>query len=74
MEAVAATLLTFGIAFLLVSWILLLIDSWREDFAWGLFTVLLPPVSYLYALFRLDKAGNAIALAAAGWLLIWLAL
>jgi len=74
MEAVAATLLTFGIACLLVSWILLLIDSWREDFTWGLCTVLLPPVSYIYALFRLDKAGNAILLAIAGWLLIWLAL
>jgi hypothetical protein len=52
---------------------MLLITSWKEDYAWGLFTVLLPPVSYLFALFQLDKAGQAILLAIAGWVLIFLA-
>ena len=30
MEATSASLLTFGIATLLVSWVLLLIQSWKE--------------------------------------------
>ena len=73
MDAIAASMTTFGVVALLASWVLLLIVSWQEDYAWGLFTLLLPPLSYLYALGRLDKAGQALLLAAAGWILIWLA-
>lgn len=74
MEATTATLMTFGLALLLVSWVLLLIESWREDYAWGLCTLLLPPLSYLYGLFRLDKAGQALLLAVLGWVLLFFAL
>ena len=42
-------------------------------FRWGLCTLFLPPLSYLYGLFRLDKAGQAILVALVGWILIWLA-
>ena len=73
MEAASASLITFGAAALLVSWVLLLIESWKEDYAWGLCTLLLPPLSYLYGLARLDKAGQALLLAVIGWLLIWMA-
>ncbi len=73
MEAASATLLTMGAAILLASWIMLMITSWKEDYAWGLCTLLLPPFSYLYALFRLDKAGQAVMLAVIGWIFIWLA-
>ncbi|MEQ9395623.1 hypothetical protein [Haliea sp.] len=73
MEATSASLLTFGIAALLVSWVLLLIQSWKEDYAWGLCTLILPPFAYLYGLFRLDKAGQAILLALIGVILIWMA-
>ena len=73
MEATSATLLTFGLAALLLSWIVLLITAWKEDYTWGLCTIFLPPLSYLYALARLDKSGGAIALAVLGWLVIWLA-
>lgn len=73
MDAGSATLFVFGLALLLASWVMLLITSWKEDYAWGLFTVLLPPLSYLFALFKLDKAGQAILLAIAGWVLIFLA-
>jgi hypothetical protein len=73
MEATNATLLTFGLALLLLSWIVLMIQAWREDYTWGLCTLLLPPLSYLYALFRLDKAGQAILLAVLGWLLLFFA-
>ncbi len=73
MEATSATLITFGIAALAGSWILLLIVSWKEDLTWGLCTLFLPPLSYLYSLARFDKAGEAIWLAVAGWILILLA-
>ena len=53
LEATNAALMTFGLAALLTSWVLLIIVAWKEDYAWGLCTVLLPPLSYLYALTRL---------------------
>ncbi|MFV8818550.1 hypothetical protein [Haliea sp. E17] len=71
MDAASAALTTFGVAALAVSWILLMIASWKEDYSWGLCTLFLPPLSYLYSLARLDKAGEAILVAIVGWLLIW---
>ena len=44
MEATTATLYTFGAAMLLTSWVLLLITSWKEDYAWGLCSLFLPPL------------------------------
>ena len=73
MDAGSATFLTYGAAILLTSWILLLITAWKEDYAWGLCTLFLPPLSYLYALTRLDKAGEAILVAVVGWVFIFLA-
>ena len=73
MDAGTATLVTYGAAALLVSWVLLLIVSWKEDYTWGLCTLFLPPLSYLYGLFRLDKAGQALLVAAVGWIMIWMA-
>jgi hypothetical protein len=73
MDATSALLMTLGGALLLGSWVLLLIESSREDFAWGLCSLLLPPLSYAYGLFRLDRAGEALGLAGLGWLLIFLA-
>lgn len=74
MEATSATLLTFGLACLLISWVLLLIASWKEDYTWGLCTMFLPPLSYLYGLARLDKAGDSLLVAVIGWVLIWMAI
>lgn len=73
MEATSATLLTFGLATLLASWVMLLIQSWKNDYAWGLCALILPPFAYLYGLFRLDKAGQSILLAAIGLILVWMA-
>jgi len=72
MEANAALLMTLGVAALLSSWVLLLVVSWQEDYAWGLFSLLLPPVGYGYSLWRLDRAGQPLGLAIVGWLLIFL--
>lgn len=74
MDAVSALLITLGAATLLVSWVLLLIASWKEDYAWGLFSTLLPPVGYFYGLFRLEKAGQALLVALVGWVFVFLAL
>ena len=74
MEPISALLITLGVAILAVSWILLLITSAKEDFTWALCTVFLPPLSYLYGLFRLDLAKDTLILAVVGWLLIALAL
>ncbi len=74
MEAAEATMMTFGVVLLAASWVVLLIAAWTEDFTWGLCTLFLPPLSNAYGMARLDKAGEAIMLAVAGWILIWLAL
>ena len=73
MDASSATLMTFGLATLLVSWILLLIAAWKDDYAWGIFAVLLPPVAYAVGLFRLDKAGQSLLVAFAGLFMLFLA-
>ena len=72
MEASSSFLMTLGAASLLISWILLLITSWQEEYAWGMVSLLLPPLGYGYALFRLDKAGASLGCALLGWRLIWL--
>ena len=72
MEASSSFLMTLGAASLLISWILLLITSWQEECAWGMVSLLLPPLGYGYALFRLDKAGASLGCALLGWILIWL--
>lgn len=73
MESTSATLMTFGLATLLISWILLLIAAWKDDYAWGIIATLLPPLGYLYGLFRLEKAGQSLLLAFAGLLMLFFA-
>ena len=72
MEASSSFLVTLGAASLLISRVLLLITAWREEYAWGMFALLLPPVGCGYALFRLDKAGACVGFAMLGWIVIWL--
>ena len=72
MEASSSFLMTLGAASLLISWILLLITSWQEEYAWGMVSLLLPPLGYGYVLFRLDKAGASLGCALLGWILIWM--
>ena len=72
MEASSSFLITLGSVSLVASWVLLLIVSFKEEYAWGLCSLLLPPLGFGYAFFRMDKASPVIAFAAAGWILIWL--
>lgn len=73
MEATSATLMTFGLTALFASWVLLLIVAWKADYAWGLCALLLPPLAYIYALFRMEQTGQSLLLALIGWVLIWMA-
>ena len=61
-----------GAVVLILSWISLLLASSKDDFTWGLCTFFVPPASYLYGLFRLDVAKDAIVLALIGLALIFL--
>ncbi len=70
MDPISAYLTTLGAITLLLSWIVMLISTSKEDFAWGLCTLLLPPLSYGYAILRLDVAKEAMALAVAGCALL----
>ena len=74
MEAYNAYLMFLGVSCLLVSWALLLITAWKEDYAWGMFSLLLPPIGYGYAFFRLNEAKETLIFAGLGWLLIILGL
>ncbi|TQV72674.1 hypothetical protein FKG94_18470 [Exilibacterium tricleocarpae] len=74
MEPLSATFWVFGVILLAASWVLLLIESFKEDYAWGLSTLFLPPLSYLYALFVWEKTREAILLAVVGWVLVFLSL
>lgn len=73
MEPLSAALITFGVAILVISWIMLVITSFREDYTWGLSSVFLPPFAYFYGLFKWQYAKEAILFAVLGWILIFLA-
>lgn len=66
MEPISSLLVFFGAATLLISWVYMIIISFRSDYAWGFMSVFLPPLSYLYGLFNLGKAWEVLALAVAG--------
>ena len=74
MDPLSASFITFGVLILIISWVNLLILSFKDDFAWGMSTLFLPPLSYFYSLFALEKAGSSIGLAIIGGVLIFLGL
>ena len=70
MEPISATLITFGVILLAVSWIYLMFIAFEVDFNWGLCTLFLPPLAYIYAFFSWKKTQSALCLAILGWVLI----
>ena len=66
MEPITSLLVLFGVASLLISWVYLIIISFKADYAWGFMSVFLPPLSYLYALFNLGKTWEVFALVFVG--------
>ncbi len=74
MEPLSAVCLVIGVVLLVISWLLLLQVSFDSDYSWGLATLFLPPLAYLYGLFRWNRAGEAILVSLVGWVLVLLAL
>lgn len=66
MEPISSLLMFFGVASLLISWVYLIIISFKTDYAWGFMSIFLPPLSYLYAVFNLGKTWESVALAVVG--------
>ena len=74
MQPTIAALMVFGVILLAASWILLLFTAFKEDYSWGLASLFVPPVAYLYGLFAWDKAKDALLFAALGLILLVLGL
>ncbi|MBB3167203.1 hypothetical protein [Simiduia aestuariiviva] len=70
MEPLSAAMFVFGLILLGVSWVLLLQVSFEDDYTWGLTTLFLPPLAYLYGCFAWDKAKESLYFAVGGWLLL----
>lgn len=66
MEPIASVVVFLGAALLLVSWIYMIIISFKTDYAWGFMSIFMPPLSYLYGLFNLGKTWEVMALAFIG--------
>lgn len=73
MEPISATLMTFGVVLLVVSWIYLIFLSFEDDFTWGLCAVFLPFVAYFYAAIHWRRAQGVLGAAALGLAAILLA-
>jgi hypothetical protein len=66
MEPISSLLVFFGAATLLISWVYMIIISFKTDYAWGFMSLFMPPLSYLYGLFNLGKTWEAMGLAMLG--------
>lgn len=74
MDPMTAILMTFGVILILTGWVQLLLTSFKEDYNWGLVTLFLPPLSYLYACCNWQQGKGAMILTFLGWLLVLLGL
>lgn len=74
MDPVSAAFLMFGLVLLLASWIQLIIISFNNDYSWGMTSIFLPPISYIYGFFAWDKSKSAMIMAFGGWILVLLSL
>lgn len=71
MDPVSTIMLTFGVILLVIGWIQLMFTSFHEDFTWGLATVFVPPLSYIYsAISAFDKTKDTLTLTGIGLALV----
>lgn len=70
MEPISSLLVFFGAATLLISWVYMIIISFKTDYAWGFMSLFMPPLSYLYGMFNLGKTWEVIGLALLGSVLL----
>lgn len=66
MDPISATLLTFGAILIIASWIQLLFISFKVDYSWGLSSLFVPPLSYLYCCFHIKSTQSVLVLAGLG--------
>jgi hypothetical protein len=72
MGAIAALLFLIGVFALIASWGMLIIASFKEDYAWGLCSILLPPLAYFVGLLQWKKAKDALLTASLGIVILFL--
>ena len=70
MDALSSTAIVFGVILLASSWIYLIIIAFQADFTWGLVSVFIPVLSYIYAVKDWEKGKETIYLAAIGLALV----
>lgn len=70
MGSISATFTLMGIALLVASWVYLMIIAFKDDYAWGITSVFVPPLAYLYAAFNPSRATPVLILAAIGLALL----
>ena len=70
MDALSSTAIVFGVILLASSWIYLIIIAFQADFTWGLVSVFIPVLSYIYAVKDREKGKETIYLAAIGLALV----
>lgn len=74
MDPISAFAMTTGVVLLLISWFYLIIISFKNDYNWGLVSIFLPVLAYIYAFFDWKKTQSVIWCAGLGWALIIFAL
>lgn len=70
MDALSSTAIVFGVILLISSWIYLMIIAFQADFTWGLVSVFVPLLAYIYAIKDWQKGKETIYLAVIGWALV----
>ena len=73
MDPISAAFTMFGVVLAVISWIYLMFVAFEHDFAWGMFTLFLPPLAYFYALTKWSLAKSPLALAGFGLICFWIA-
>lgn len=58
--------MTFGVILLVSSWFYLIMISFQNDFGWGLCSIFLPMISYVYACFVWNKGKEVVLMGALG--------
>lgn len=72
MEPLASAFTVFGLVILVASWIQLLELAFSEEFSWGMCSLFVPPLGYLFACAQWDKAKEPIVIAVLGWTLLFI--
>ncbi|NIB39366.1 hypothetical protein HBA55_07205 [Pseudomaricurvus alkylphenolicus] len=73
MDPMSAMFMVAGLILLIGSWLIMINVSFQTDYSWGLCALFVPPIAYLYGLFRWPLAGESILMSILGWVMLFLA-